>query len=542
VAQASAVTNSSGGWSVTLRNGRAVGDDRDEIDVLYSGTGAPTPRHQVILTGNGGNPWTESGWTGWTALDQGVVLTNNDQAPWSTPQTHGGPSLTVTPCFQTGVLHYDINGHPGSQSPTDYCSTAFDTADTPLPGPVTKADRVVVSSNDNRAFMAGDTQLPNQFGGLVQLNVPVGEPDSVTTLPGQGPLTNPFGIPPTSPASCLADLNAQAVSCTGLVPGEHYRITDGTQTKHATADPTGTAQAAMTVHGGDKVSLSNGARKLTALHVANLRIHLDGDGSPTVSSGGCSALSWWGPPLSTPPTSGLAGEPSFVAGGAALSGEVCPKSGSAAGLPAGPGGQVAQTDERSGGSTQTSVAELTGTSPLDGETMVGSFTALAQVTDGSSPVSLKITPASGGHAVAFESNVDTANGSTVKALPAGRYLATWVVSDANGDTRTLTTHFIEQSSGQSSSHGKAKLACQRMSGKARCHVAFAKSAQAHGMVRMRISQGNRVAALGRGRLHNGSATVTMRELHSLSKGTWRVTLVYSSGSTVKTVTQRLTVR
>ena len=31
----------------------------------YSGTGAPTPSDQVILTGNGGNPFSESGWTGW---------------------------------------------------------------------------------------------------------------------------------------------------------------------------------------------------------------------------------------------------------------------------------------------------------------------------------------------------------------------------------------------------------------------------------------------------------------------------------------------
>ena len=57
VGQASGTTNGNGAWSVTLPRAHAVGDDRDEIDVIYSGAGAPTPHHQVILTGNGGNPW-----------------------------------------------------------------------------------------------------------------------------------------------------------------------------------------------------------------------------------------------------------------------------------------------------------------------------------------------------------------------------------------------------------------------------------------------------------------------------------------------------
>ncbi len=48
----------------------AVGDDRDEIDIDYSGAGAPQPNHQVILTGNGGNPFTEAGWMGWTEMDR----------------------------------------------------------------------------------------------------------------------------------------------------------------------------------------------------------------------------------------------------------------------------------------------------------------------------------------------------------------------------------------------------------------------------------------------------------------------------------------
>src|SRR5690348_7593131 len=58
---------SDGSWSVNLSH--PVGDDRDVIDVLYSGTGAP--QNELILTGNGGDPFNESGWTGWGDLDTG---------------------------------------------------------------------------------------------------------------------------------------------------------------------------------------------------------------------------------------------------------------------------------------------------------------------------------------------------------------------------------------------------------------------------------------------------------------------------------------
>ncbi len=103
VAQASTTSAGDGSWSVSLAP-HAVGDDRDELDIDYSGPGAPSPSHQVILTGNGGNPFTESGWTGWTDLDNGYFLTNDPSL--------GGPSLSVGPCFQTGVFNAE-----GERSP-----------------------------------------------------------------------------------------------------------------------------------------------------------------------------------------------------------------------------------------------------------------------------------------------------------------------------------------------------------------------------------------------------------------------------------------
>jgi hypothetical protein len=544
VASASTTTNGTGGWSVTLPNHHAVGDDRDKIDITYSGAGAPTPHRQVILTGNGGDPYNEAGWTGWTALNQGNVLTNNDQAPWATITT-GHPSLTMAPCFQTGVLGYAINGTPGGKSPTNFCSTSFDTADTPLGAPVSRAQAVTASSNDNRAFAALDTSVPNPFGGLVKLTVPVGEPDSTS------PFTDPFGITPSGPPACTADLGVQVVSCVGLVPGDHYTVADGSHSKGATADRTGAVTVALPVARGDLVRLSNGSRTLTALHVANLRVHLDDD-SGAVASGICSPNQYWGGPLTSPPANASAGDPTALAGGSALTGEICPQSGSAAGLPT---DTIGQTDERSGGQTVTEVADIANTSPMDAETMYGRFTALAETTDGTSPVSLRITPSSGGKPVAFRKNVNTASGASIGGIKPGTYTATWTVTNPNGDTRTVSTRFIEQSGAQGP-RGKRgpqgppgrspKVRCQQMNGRhhhksIRCNVAFAHAAHVQGLVRMRITRGGSVAALGHGRLHNGSTTVTMRELRSLKSGTWRITLVYSSGRTKRTVSMRLLV-
>ena len=80
---------------------------------------------------------------------------------------------------------------------------------------------------------------------------------------------------------------------------------------------------------------------LTTLHVANLQVHIVGN-SRTVKSGTCSPFEYWGGPLTVPPTSAAAGEPTSVAGGSALTGRICPASGRAAGLPT---SDIAQTDE-----------------------------------------------------------------------------------------------------------------------------------------------------------------------------------------------------
>jgi hypothetical protein len=118
VASGSTTTVGDGSWSVSLGT-HAVGDDRDVITVDYSGAGAPAPSQEQILTGNGGNPFTESGWTGWVGMDNSSLLTNTQ-----TVQGFASPTITLEPCFQTGVEAYSVGGVAGSESPTDFCNTA----------------------------------------------------------------------------------------------------------------------------------------------------------------------------------------------------------------------------------------------------------------------------------------------------------------------------------------------------------------------------------------------------------------------------------
>ncbi len=435
VAAGRTTTAANGSWSVSVAP-HAVGDDRDQVTVAYIGAGAPSPSYQVIQTGNGGNPFTESGWTGWFDLDNGFTVTNDPGA--------GGPSVTLGPCFQTGVLGVTVNG-TALPSPTDFCSTQSGTASVGTP-PIAPGTVLTASSNDNRAFQDPNGANPNPNGGLVALTVPLGEADAVSLF------ANPLGtFAPSGFPTCSADLQAQAVSCSGLVPGRRYTLGDSRSGRRVaqSADPTGSLTAAFTARtlkGGDALALSNGARTVTTLHVAHLKASIIGQQS-VLAGGTCQAGEYYGAPLPGAPISSGAGGP-----GVALTGQICPLSGRAAGLPA---ATIAQTDESSGGLTQTEVPDIENTSPSQAETVYGAFTAVAESglagpnnstvsTDKTSRIALAITRAGGARTVFRAANVDTARGVLVKALKPGAYKATWTLSDANGDTRTVTTRFVER--------------------------------------------------------------------------------------------------
>jgi hypothetical protein len=433
VASGSATTASDGSWSVSLGT-HAVGDDRDVITVDYSGPGAPTPSREQILTGNGGNPFTKSGWTGWTAMDNGSLLTNTQ-----TVQGFPPPTITLEPCFQTGVEAFTVGGVAGSESPTDFCNPPTDAATAPLQAAVTPGQAVTWSSVDDRAFTPPGDPNPNLTGALVTLTVPAGEADSVSSF------FNPFvAIPQGGFPACTGDLEAEAVTCTGLVPGETYTLTDGAASASGTADGTGTVSVPLAIKGGDTVALSNGSRTLTALHVAHLRAVIKGN-QPVLSGGQCQPGEYYGPPVTTPPTSGSAGS---IFGGFALTGEICPMNGNAAGLPT---STIAQTDEFSGGQTMTEVPLIVSLTPLNGQNVFGAFTARARAgfpgpnnttIPNHAMIALKITRS--GKTVFSAPNVNTKNGVHVSGLRSGTYTATWTLTDANGDTRTVVTQFIQQ--------------------------------------------------------------------------------------------------
>jgi hypothetical protein len=426
VASASTTTAGDGSWSVSL-GAHAVGDDRDVITIDYSGTGAPTPEQEQILTGNGGNPFTASGWTGWVDMDNGSFLTNTQNV-----QGFAAPTITLEPCFQTGVEAYSVAGVAGSESPTDFCNTASGGATAPLKAAVTPGQAVTWSSLDDRAFTPLGDPNPNLTGALVRLTVPAGEPDSVSSF------SNPFVVIPQGgfPA-CTGDLEAETVACTGLVPGRTYTVKDGTKNASGKADPTGAMSVRLAIKGGDRVALSNGSRTLTTLHVAHLRVEIKGK-QAVVSGGRCQPGEYFGPPVTTPPANASAGS---IAGGSALTGEICPLNGNAAGLPT---SAIAQTDEFSGGQTVVEVPSIVRISPSRGENVSGAFTARARAgfAGPNTTISLRITRS--GKTVFSARNVDTKSGVNVSGLRRGTYTAIWTLTDANGDTRTVVTQFFEQ--------------------------------------------------------------------------------------------------
>ena len=420
-------TRADGSWGpVTLSgpDGRphAVGDDRDQLEVFY-GAGLAAPDY--VQTGDGGNPFTEAGFTGWYELDNG----------YAAHPGAGGLTIELGPCSQTGVLSLRV-GAVLTPSPTPACGTETDAAMIRVAHAGTGSP-VTLTSEDNRGEYGGRPD-----GALVKLTVALGEPDSVSASPSSQLSFIPSGFP-----SCTAFLRIGAVRCSGLVPAGRYRLARrGHTVAQGRAGGAGVVTlAGLDVKGGDVLTLVDGAgRRLTSLHVAHLRVDIAGD-QTQIASGTCQPGDYWGPPVTHAPTSGQIGE------GISGSGTICPNSGRAKGLPA---AEIAQTDEFSGGQTETQVPVIESTAPIQDETLYGSFIASAQsglpgphgsVAATGVPVALTIAPAGHRRHVAFHStNVDTASGVTVPALTPGSYVATWVLHDAAGDTRTVTTRFVDQ--------------------------------------------------------------------------------------------------
>jgi hypothetical protein len=99
----------------------------------------------------------------------------------------------------------------------------------------------------------------------------------------------------------------------------------------------------------------------------------------------------------------------------------------------------------------TQVPLIVSTTPPRGENVYGAFTARARagfagpnntLIPNHARITLRITRS--GKTVFSASNVDTTGGVKVSGLQRGTYTALWTLIDANGDTRTVVTQFIEQ--------------------------------------------------------------------------------------------------
>src|SRR5262249_50173207 len=148
--------------------------------------------------GNGGDPFSESGWTGWTQLDTGYRVTRNQ--------------VLLAPCAQTGVLTLRVGGATATP-PISVCAT-----ETGIASVHTRAS----APGAPLSFPRSDNPAPwasNPNGALIKLTIPLGEPGSVSALGNDSVLFDPSGFP-----SCTAELRSQSVRCTGLVPGARYSV------------------------------------------------------------------------------------------------------------------------------------------------------------------------------------------------------------------------------------------------------------------------------------------------------------------------------
>lgn len=79
---------------------------------------------------------------------------------------------------------------------------------------------------------------------------------------------------------------------------------------------------------------------------------------------------------------------------------------------------------------------------------------------------------------------------------------------------------------------KATVACRRLPpNHVRCAMTMRGGAGISGTVRMRITRGSLLVALGQGRLTLGRATLTMRLLHRMTPGRYSVAMVVTINAT-----------
>jgi hypothetical protein len=134
-------------------------------------------------------------------------------------------------------------------------------------------------------------------------------------------------------------------------------------------------------------------------------------------------------------------------------------------------------------------------------------------------------------------NVDTARGVAVPALKPGNYIGAWLLTDANGDRRLVTTRIISLT-GRTGPGPRTNVSCRHAGSQIRCNVTFPGNRQLKGKVSLRLTRGGTVVALGHASVKRGRAGLSMRVLRSVSSGPWQATLVLSRAHLVPVTIRR----
>jgi IPT/TIG domain len=418
VDSATTTTEATGDWTATLPTHAPSSDREDTLTVAYSGAGAPANATYERSLVNSGYAYIAP--DGSEILIAGVY--GFDNTPAAIPVTVHYASSDTTEEFEATPESYGIYR---ATFPTDV--TAADTVTVEASG------EVETGSNVSDLSVVYTTGLPGVGPGL--------------KLEGGGSSFRGAEVP-----RCSADLVDARVTCDELLAGSKYTVeqTRGgspvaaqtlTAVESSESERFGLSESEVSgvfpgLQAGDEVNLivpaegANPARTVTTLHAAPLRADVIEENDHLVAPG----------------TSGSCqpGEFIYESGGFPVCSSLGTFSlGSAE-------HEVRTEDDSSGGSTSVSVPAFLGESPTDNELVQSSFTAYAEVTnygilDTTSPVSLSLTPALGGATQMFAGNANSPSGVYVSGLSPGAYSAVWTVTDAHGDTASLTTWVVVES-------------------------------------------------------------------------------------------------
>ena len=114
----------------------------------------------------------------------------------------------------------------------------------------------------------------------------------------------------------------------------------------------------------------------------------------------------------------------------------------------------------------------------------------------------------------------------------GRALPAAVACLAIGVLAGIPSANAASAIGQSPSGTNATVSCTRLDpGHVRCVMTVKGGSGLSGTVRMRITRGKLVVAIGHGRVTRGEATLAMRVLHQMTPGQYTVAMIVTLNTT-----------